>query len=173
MDCDKLEFLSFSFPRTPPVELLKSNNEEEETGGRRAKRRNKAWMVWALASPGAVLKGLGGTQMTEEGEEKWREGEQALAEGRGTPLQVSQNAFPKWAQSRLQDNALPAESSLISWIRGPRWTEGKLTCLPSLVLLKIFCQLVQPLKRHRSFCSSLCQVVKPGAHTPRPDPVSL
>lgn len=50
--------------------------------------------------------------MTEEGEEKWREGEQAHAEGRETPLQVSQNAFPKSAQLHLQDNALPAESSL-------------------------------------------------------------
>ena len=33
-------------------------------------------------------------------------------EGRGTPLCVSQNTFPKLAQLHLQDNTLPAESSV-------------------------------------------------------------
>lgn len=60
MDCDKLEFLPFYFPPTPPVELLKNNDKDKETDGRWARRRNKAWMVCALASPGVVLNGLGG-----------------------------------------------------------------------------------------------------------------
>lgn len=100
MDCDKLEFLPFYFPPTPPVELLKNNDKDKETDGRWARRRNKAWMVCALASPGVVLNGLGGggggTQISEEEEEKQREGEQAHAEGRGLHSVFHKTLIPSW-----------------------------------------------------------------------------
>lgn len=61
MDCDKLGFLSPFTSRTHLQWLLRNNDKDEKTGGRRAKRRNKTWMVRALARqlPGVVLKELG------------------------------------------------------------------------------------------------------------------
>lgn len=141
MDCDKLEFLSFYFPPMPPVELLKNNDKDKETDGRWSRRRNKAWMVCALASPGVVLNGLGGGGRDTD---QWGGGREAAGRGAGScrgegaPLRVSQNTYPKLVQLHLQDNALPAEPSVRFRRCGPRWMEGKLTCLPSLVLLKIF-----------------------------------
>lgn len=64
--------------------------------------------------------GWGGTQISKEEEEKRREGEQAHSEGRGAPLRVSQNTYPKLAQLHLQDNVLSAEPSVRFRRCGPR-----------------------------------------------------
>ena len=59
MDCDKLEFLSFYFPRPPPVELLKNSDGDEETGGRWAEEKQSLDGL-STGKPRSCLKGAGG-----------------------------------------------------------------------------------------------------------------